>query len=160
MAVPWFRRRPPEPPREPVPGPFVVEAIGHVCNAVSRPRPHGWEKVESVVRVLPAHAPKLAGVERYSHVIVLFVMDLAAEAPEKPETITLASGNTYGILATRSQLRPNHIGVAAVPLLRRDGLELTVRGLDAIDGTAVIDNKPYLPAYDAHPGAQIPPAQV
>jgi len=86
------------------------------------------------------------------------VMDLAAEAPEKPEALTLASGNRYGILATRSQLRPNHIGVSAVPLVSREGPVLRVRGLDAIDGTAVIDIKPYLPAYDAWPGARIPPA--
>ena len=68
------------------------------------------------------------------------------------------SGRRYGIFATRSQLRPNHLGVSAVRLLARDGLVLRVRGLDAIDGTAVIDIKPYLPAYDAWPEAAIPPA--
>ena len=155
--MPLFRRKP-QPRREPQPGPFVVEAIGHVRNGVATPRPHGWEKVESEVVLLAEHAARIEGIERYSHVIVLFVMDLAAGAPEKPEALTLASGNRYGILATRSQLRPNHIGVSAVPLVSREGPVLRVRGLDAIDGTAVIDIKPYLPAYDAWPGARIPPA--
>ena len=58
--------------------------------------------------------------------------------------------------ATRSQLRPNYLGVSAVELLARDGATLSVRGLDAIDGTPVLDIKPYLPEYDAVPGARIP----
>ncbi|MCC6388156.1 MAG: SAM-dependent methyltransferase [Dehalococcoidia bacterium] len=155
--MPLFRRKPPQ-HREPQPGPFVVEAIGHVRNGVAVPRPRGWEKVESEIALLPVHAARIAGIEAYSHIIVVFVMDLAAGAPEKPEALTLASGNRYGIFATRSQLRPNHIGLSAVPLLSREGTVLRVRGLDAIDGTAVIDIKPYLPAYDAWPGARIPPA--
>ena len=61
-----------------------------------------------------------------------------------------------GILATRSQLRPNHLGVAAVPLLGVEGTVVRVRGLDAIDGTPVLDLKPYLPQYDSHPEATIP----
>jgi tRNA (Thr-GGU) A37 N-methylase len=83
-------------------------------------------------------------------------MDLAADAPAKPEQLTLSSGNTYGIFATRSQLRPNHLGVSVVPLLGAEGCVLTVRGLDAIDGTAVVDIKPYLPEYDSVPNASIP----
>jgi len=83
-------------------------------------------------------------------------MDLAAGAPDKPESLRLASGRTAGILATRSQLRPNHLGVSAVRLLGVDGGTITVRGLDAIDGTPVLDVKPYLPEYDSHSDATIP----
>jgi len=151
----FFRRRQHE-PRPPIPGPFTLDAIGHVRNAVAKPRPHGWARVESAIDVLPEHARRMQGLERYSHIIVVFSMDLAEGAPEKPETLTLASGNTYGIFATRSQLRPNHLGVSVVQLLRVDGTSLQVRGLDAIDGTAVLDIKPYLPEYDSVPGATIP----
>lgn len=139
-----------------MPGPFAIEAIGHVRNQVREPRPHGWENVESDIVLLPHHEARLAGIEKYSHIIVVFVMDLAADAPGKPETITLDSGNTYGILATRSQLRPNHLGVSAVALAARDGATLRVRGLDAIDGTAVVDIKPYLSRYDAIRDARTP----
>lgn len=153
----WLRRRrPAAEPRPPAPGPFTLAAIGHVRNAVTRPQPRGWERVESTIAVRPEHVAKLAGLERYSHVIVVFYLDVAADAPEKPETLRLASGNSYGIFATRSQLRPNHLGVSAVPLLGVEEGALRVRGLDAIDGTTVLDIKPYLPAYDAIPGAQIP----
>jgi tRNA-Thr(GGU) m(6)t(6)A37 methyltransferase TsaA len=125
--------------------------IGHVRNEITKPRPHGWEDVESEVVLLAEHEARLAGIERYSHVIVVFWMDLAPGASEKPEAITLASGNTYGILATRSQLRPNHLGVSAVALVGREATTLRVRGLDAIDGTPVLDLKPYIPEYDSVP---------
>ncbi len=148
------RREPfvrPEPPAE-----LTLCAVAFVRNGVSRPRPHGWDGVESELRFLPEHERRLAGLARYSHVIVVFVTDLAAGAPEKPEQIALASGNVYGIFATRSQLRPNHLGVSSVPLLGVEGCVVRVRGLDAIDGTPVLDIKPYLPEYDAHPAATIP----
>jgi tRNA-Thr(GGU) m(6)t(6)A37 methyltransferase TsaA len=134
----------------------VLQAIGYVRNDVTKPRPRGWEKVESRIEILAEHAGKVAGLDAYSHVLIAFYMDLAADAPEKPVTLTLGSGNTFGIFATRSQLRPNHLGVSVVPLLGIDGAVLRVRGLDAIDATPVLDIKPYLPEYDAHPDATIP----
>ncbi len=143
----WER---PEPPSE-----VTLRAIGSVRNGVRKPQPHGWERVESVVQVLAEHEGKIEGIEGYSHLIVVTYLDVAEGAPEKPERLTLASGNTYGILATRSQLRPNHLGVSVVELLSREGCALRVRGLDAIDGTPVLDIKPYLPEYDSAPGARI-----
>ena len=142
--------------RPPAPTEVTLEAVAYVRNAVAKPRPHGWGDVESTLEFLPEHERRLHGLGRYSHVVVVFVTDLAAAAPEKPEQMTLASGNVYGIFATRSQLRPNHLGVSAVPLLSVEGRNVRVRGLDAIDGTAVLDIKPYLPEYDAVPGATIP----
>lgn len=151
-----FWRRPerfvrPDPPSE-----VTLRAVAFVRNDVAKPRPHGWETVESRLEFLPEHQARLAGLDRYSHVVVVFVTDLAAAAPEKPEQLVLASGSRYGIFATRSQLRPNHLGVSAVPLLGLEGCNVRVRGLDAIDGTPVLDIKPFLPAYDSHPGASIP----
>lgn len=141
----------PDPPAR-----VTLDAIGYVRNGVRKPRPRGWEKVESRIELLPEHEARLEGIERYSHLIVVFYLDIAEDAPEKPEKLTLESGQAYGIFATRSQLRPNHLGVSSIPLIARDGLALTVRGLDAVDGTAVLDIKPYLPAYDAIGDARIP----
>ena len=140
----------PAPPEQ-----VTLAAIGWVRNDVARPRPRGWGKVESHIDLLPGHAGRLRGLDDYSHVVVVFYMDLAAGAPEKPESLPVEGVDT-GILATRSQLRPNHLGVAAVPLLGVEGTVLRVRGLDAIDGTPVLDVKPYLPRYDAHPDATVP----
>ncbi|MCZ2108650.1 MAG: TrmO family methyltransferase [Dehalococcoidia bacterium] len=130
--------------------------IGHVRNAVQKPRPSGWEDTVSIIELLPEHERRVYGLDRYSHAIVVTYLDLAADAPEKPEQMTLASGNVYGIFATRSQLRPNHLGVSVVPVVALAGLNISVRGLDAIDGSIVLDIKPYLPEYDAVPGATIP----
>ncbi len=140
----------PDPPER-----VTLEAIGFVRNDVAKPRPHGWDGVESRIEVRAEHAGRLRGLDEYSHVLVVSYLDLAADAPEKPSTLPVEGVET-GILATRSQLRPNHLGVAAVPLLAVDGTVLRVRGLDAIDGTPVLDLKPYLPRYDAHPDATIP----
>lgn len=151
----WRRRREdfkrPEPPRE-----VTLTALGYVRNDVVKPQPRGWERVESVIAFEPEYTAMLEGLQGYSHVIVTFWMDLAEDAPQKPEQVTLRSGRRYGILATRSQLRPNHLGVSAVELLGVEGASVRVRGLDAVDGTPVLDIKPYLPEYDAHPEATLP----
>ena len=151
----WWRRKDdwvrPAPPAE-----VRLDAIGYVRNAVTKPRPRGWERVESVIELLPEHASRIEGIERYSHIMVVFYLDVAAAAPEKPEQLTLESGRAYGIFATRSQLRPNHLGVSAVALLGREGCVLRVRGLDAIDGTPVLDIMPYLPSYDVIAEARTP----
>jgi len=155
----WLRKKREAWQRPSPPAEVTLRAIGYVRNDVAKPRPRGWEKIQSRVELLPEHAAELGGIEGYSHVIVVFYADVAEGAPEKPETLTLASGNSYGILATRSQLRPNHLGVSVVALERVEGATLHVRGLDAIDGTPVLDVKPYLPVYDAVPDARIPEGQ-
>ena len=151
-----FLRRKENFERPPAPAAVTLEAVAYVRNDVARPRPRGWEGIESTIEFLPEHELRLHGLDRYSHVIVVFATDLAAAAPEKPEQMTLASGHVYGVFATRSQLRPNHLGVSAIQLLGVDGCSVRVRGLDAIDGTPVLDIKPYLPEYDTHPGATVP----
>jgi tRNA-Thr(GGU) m(6)t(6)A37 methyltransferase TsaA len=134
--------------RPPPPRAVTLEAVAFVRSPVAKPRPHGWAKVESVIAFEAGHERRLEGIEQFSHLIVVFYLDVAAGAPEKPEQLELAGGRLAGIFATRSQLRPNHLGVSVVELLGREGRELRVRGLDAIDGTPVLDVKPYLPEYD------------
>lgn len=154
-AMRFWKKRPTE-HRPDYTGPIDLKPVGYARNDITMPRPRGWESVESTIEFAPEHAQRIEGLGAYSHAIVVFYMDMATGAPEFPEQITLASGNTYGIFATRSQLRPNHLGVTVVPILEVDGRFVRVRGLDAIDGTAVLDIKPYLPEYDAVPGARIP----
>ena len=147
-----------EPFTRPMPPARVsLSAIGFVRNTVSKPRPKGWEGVESMIELLPEHLPRARGLDRYSHVLVVFYLDLAEDAPEQPAETVLPSGRKVGVFASRSQLRPNHLGVSAVGLLSVEGRSVRVLGLDAIDGTPVLDIKPYLPEYDAHPSATIPP---
>lgn len=146
-----FRRREPDWQRPEPPASVTLHAVGYVRSPVVRPRPHGWANVESTVEFLPEHAGRLEGLERYSHVIVVTYLDVAADAPQKPERMRLADGLEYGIFATRSQLRPNHLGVTVAAVLGRDGLVLRLRGLDAIDRTPVLDVKPYFSEHDSRP---------
>ncbi|MGB2695187.1 MAG: tRNA (N6-threonylcarbamoyladenosine(37)-N6)-methyltransferase TrmO [Dehalococcoidia bacterium] len=142
-------------PREPV----SLRPIGVVRNSVREPQPFGWEDVRSDVIVRDELSAALDGIEAYSHIIVVFSFHRVPD--EARDVLRLRPMNDprfpeQGVLATRSQRRPNGLGVAVVPLLRRRRNILRVRGLDAIDGTPVLDVKPYLPMYDSVADAQVP----
>ena len=142
-------------PREPV----TLRPIAVVRNNVFTPTMDGWDRVRSDLIFLDDLMPALDGIEGYSHIIVTFHCH---EVPDEEQ----ASGHIHprgdrrlpeqGVLATRSQRRPNGLGVAVVPLLRRRRNILRVLGLDAIDGTPVLDIKPYLSFYDSVPEARVP----
>jgi tRNA-Thr(GGU) m(6)t(6)A37 methyltransferase TsaA len=141
-------------PREPV----SYRVIGIVRNPVKRERRDGWEGVRSDVILRDDLEPALDAIEGFSHVIVVFHID---RVPEDAQQLQVRVGNEdeppeRGVLATRSQLRPNPIGTSVVKVVHRRKNVLRVQGLDAIDGTPVLDIKPYLPAYDSVPDAQLP----
>jgi tRNA-Thr(GGU) m(6)t(6)A37 methyltransferase TsaA len=138
--------------------PIAYRAIGVVRNRVRESRPAGWEDVRSDIILRDELEPALDAIEGFSHVIVVFHLD---RIPELARRLTVAVGNEAtpperGVLATRSQLRPNPIGVAVVRVLHRRKAVLRVLGLDALDGSPVLDLKPYLPKYDAVPDATLP----
>ena len=135
-----------------------LHPIGVVRNGVARPRRDGWETVESRLVVAPRHATGLRGIEGFSHIIVLTWLHLALEAREAAAIYPGGDARLplSGVFALRVAGRPNPIGVSVVPLLRVDGSELLVRGLDAVDGTPLLDLKPYLPPYDSVPEALLP----
>ena len=142
-------------PREPV----VLRAVGVVRNGVREARARGWEDLRSDIIVREELIPALEGIETYSHVIVIFYMHQVPE-PERARTqVHPRHDERYplqGVFATRTPSRPNPVGVAVVPLVRRRRNILRVVGLDAIDGTPVLDLKPYLPHYDSVPEARLP----
>ncbi|MBI1885379.1 MAG: tRNA (N6-threonylcarbamoyladenosine(37)-N6)-methyltransferase TrmO [Chloroflexi bacterium] len=148
-------------PPEPGPlSPVTIGPIGRVRNRVKKTRPRGWESVTSEVVLKPELAEALLGLSDYSHLIVLTWLHAIPEdvrgsklrlhPMDKPEY------PLQGVLATRSQIRPNPIGCTVVQLLGIKGNVLKVRGLDAIDGTPVLDLKPYLPFYDGVADARVP----
>lgn len=85
-------------------------------------------------------APALDGIDEWSHIYVLFWLDRVAHAV-KPEMFHHKSG--AGLFAARSPIHPNPIGLTLVELVKREGNVLWVKGIDALDGTPVIDIKPY-----------------
>lgn len=138
--------------------PISYIAIGVVRNMVRTSRPGGWEGVRSNIVLREELLPALEAIEGFSHVMVVFHLD---QIPGDARRLTVPAGNEEppperGVLATRSQLRPNAIGVSVVKVMGRRNNVLRVEGLDALNGTPVLDLKPYLPAYDAVVEATMP----
>ena len=97
---------------------------------------------EGVIEVCPEWEPGLLDIEGFSHLFVIWVFDRSQgfELQGVPPT----DDRPHGVFATRSPRRPNPIGLTVVELLSREGCRLRVRGLDMLDGTPVLDLKPYL----------------
>lgn len=104
-------------------------------------------EAEGVIEFLREYEAGLADIEGFSHLFVLWHFDrvddfdLTARPP--------SDDRPHGVFATRSPRRPNPIGLTVVELLRRDGTSLHVRGVDMLDGTPVLDMKPYLSSVPA-----------
>jgi len=103
------------------------------------------------IHIHDAYIAGLENVERSSHLIVLYWLDRA----ERGELRATPPGEERerGVFSTRSPARPNPLGIGIVDLVRREGGILVVRGLDALDGTPVLDIKPYSPEIDCIPEA-------
>ena len=148
----------PEIPPSPVPAP--LEPIGVVRSPLRQQGLPYDTTVEAEVVVRPELAPALAGLEGFSHVTVVFWMDqVSPEGRSLRRTRPGAAAGMplVGVFATRTQNRPNPIGVTTVRLLRVAEASVWVEGLDALDGTPVLDLRPYFPNYDAFPDATMPP---
>lgn len=94
------------------------------------------------IEIDPALEPGLTDIEGFSHLFVIWVFDRAGAA--ELQAWPPADDRPHGVFATRSPRRPNPIGLTVVELLGREGNVLAVRGVDMIDGTPVLDLKPYL----------------
>ena len=105
------------------------------------------------IEVDSRYAEGLKDLETSSHVIVLYWMDRA------PRNLVLQRprhyGETRGVFALRSPARPNPIALSVAELVRIDGPTLEVRGLDCLDGTPLLDLKPYFASTDARPLAEV-----
>ena len=134
-----------------------MEPIGHVVNDIDTPTDCDWAGVESTI-VLQEHlGPALAGISQFSHLVIVFWLHQA----QPPATLKRRPQNRddmpeVGLFSQRSKHRPNPIGITAVSLIKVHDCELIVRGLDAINGTPVLDIKPYYPQYDCRSEARVP----
>lgn len=97
---------------------------------------------EGVLDILPEFAPGLQDIEGFSHLFVLWNFDRSTDFELVGNTP--ADNRPHGVFATRSPRRPNPIGLSVVELLRREGTLLHVRGVDMLDGTPILDIKPYM----------------
>jgi tRNA-Thr(GGU) m(6)t(6)A37 methyltransferase TsaA len=114
----------------------------------------------STLRIDPEFCSGLLGMERHSHLIVLYWFHLR-DNPEHRRTLQVTpprheGAPLTGVFACRSPSRPNPIGLTVVKLERVDECELVVRGLDALEGSPIVDLKPYNPDTDSYPEAEKP----
>ena len=136
-----------------------IEPIGVVKSPVKEPIDENWRQVIAEIQLIDSLAPGLKGLDRFSHLVVVFFMhlysfDLATDLVRRPQE--RADMPVVGIFAQRAKHRPNPIGITAVELIEVCEPVLVVKGLDAIDGTPVLDIKPYVPAFDSRPAAVVP----
>ncbi len=122
--------------------PIGVARTPFTATAAIPKGPDAKHEAEGVLEVRPDLAEGLLDIEGFSHLYVIWVFDRAgpAELTGVPPTDTVP----HGVFASRSPRRPNPIGLTVVRLLRREGHRLHVRGVDMLDGTPVLDIKPYL----------------
>ncbi len=135
---------------------WAVEPIGYVRNSVQQvPRSEvcDFEGTDSEIEILEELGPALDGIEDFSHIIVLYWMHRlqSLSGPLKVHPAGLRELPLVGLFATRSPRRPNPIGLTTVRLLSRQDNRLRVAHLDALDGSPVIDIKPYFPSDPRDP---------
>jgi len=114
-------------------------------------------EIEGELEIFPEFEPALNGLEGYSHIFLIFYFhklrpEQIGPLQVKPKRLlkrgfTLEELPTLGVFALDSPTRPNPIGLTLVRLLRREGRRLFVKGLDAFDGTPILDIKGYRPDY-------------
>ena len=124
-----------------------IETIGIIRSPYTEtsqiPKGAGAEHhAEGVLELLPRYEAGLTDIEGFSHLYVLWVFDRSSGC----DLLCTPPVDTrpHGVFATRSPRRPNPIGLTVVTLLRREGCNLNVCGVDMLDGTPILDIKPYL----------------
>ena len=100
------------------------------------------------VEVYPKFADGLQDIEGFSHLILLYVFHRSSEY--SLQVTPFLDDQTRGLFATRYPCRPNPIGLSTVRLLSRDANVLEIEGVDVLDGTPLLDVKPYMPEFDIH----------
>ncbi|MBN2319239.1 MAG: tRNA (N6-threonylcarbamoyladenosine(37)-N6)-methyltransferase TrmO [Acidobacteria bacterium] len=126
---------------------WTMRPIGHIRSSYSEtsqvPKGLGTKHtLEGILEILPEFGPGLQDIEGFSHLFLIWIFHEAQgyELAGKPPT----DDRPHGVFSTRSPRRPNAIGLTVVELIKREGCMLYLRGIDMLDGTPVLDIKPYM----------------
>lgn len=131
---------------------ITMQPVGYVSNQVNERKDHFWGNDVSTILLSDAFRGGLTGLSDFSHAIILCYLDKARYIPEKHllrRPRNRADMPLLGIFSQRTKDHPNQIGITAVEILSVSDTSITVKGLDAIDGTPVLDIKPYFPVFDS-----------
>ena len=135
---------------------ITLKPIGIVKNNVKEPRFGNFANEVSEIIVDEKFKEALDGIDDYSHVIIVYWMDKVKDYVIKHQPQGNPNVPIVGIFARRCPARPNPIAITTVKLLEHNGNKIKVKGLDVIDGTPVIDIKPYWPQYDKVENGKVP----
>ena len=133
--------------------------IGFVKNSIKEPKREDWQTVTSEIIINEDLKEALSRIDEFSHIIVIYWMH---KVPPSQRSVIKVHPKAnpdlplVGVFASRSPARPNPIGITTVKLLERRDNVLKVIGLDAIDGTPVLDVKPYIPGNNSSIEAKTP----
>jgi len=130
---------------------IIYSPIGIIHSPFKRPdgtpiQPKGAQGVNGSVDVFPQYAEGLQDIEGFSHIILIYHFHLSGKSPltVKP----YMDKESHGVFAMRGPSRPNSIGISAVRLLRVEGPVLHIQDVDIVNGTPLLDIKPYVPEFD------------
>lgn len=137
---------------------IVLGAIGRVSSPVTKGRDENWGTVVAEIRLDDSRFEPacVSGLEEFSHVEVVFVFDQLSENEIESGTRHPRENPLWpkvGILAQRGRKRPNRLGATICELVSIEGLAIRVRGLDAFDGSPVVDLKPVMREFLPDPGS-------
>ena len=125
-----------------------LESIGTIVSPVKEPVDENWGEVVSEIVLDKKYADALIGLKDFSHAVIIYFMHLATDK-NRVKIIRRPQGRDdmpfVGIFSQRAKRRPNPVGVTAVKIIKVENNALKIQGLDAIDGTPVLDIKPYYP---------------
>ncbi len=131
---------------------IVYEPIGVIHTPFREPvgtpiQPRAARGIRGYIEVFPEYAEGLSDLEGFSHVILLYHFHRAG--PMRLKVRPFMDTEERGVFATRAPARPNPIGISVVRLLGIEGNVLRVSDVDILDGTPLLDIKPYVPEFDA-----------
>ncbi|HOP62680.1 MAG TPA: tRNA (N6-threonylcarbamoyladenosine(37)-N6)-methyltransferase TrmO [Spirochaetota bacterium] len=109
-------------------------------------QPSAGREVEAEIEIYPEFAEGLSDIEGFSHIYVIFYLNRVKN--HKLRVIPFLDTVEHGIFATRSPARPNPVGLSVAELVEVKGNILRIRGVDMLDGSPVIDIKPFVPDFD------------
>ncbi|MFN2127320.1 MAG: tRNA (N6-threonylcarbamoyladenosine(37)-N6)-methyltransferase TrmO [Anaerolineales bacterium] len=125
-----------------------LEVVGSVVSPVKEPVDENWGDIISEIVLEKKYTDGLIGLEDFSHAVIIYFMHLATDK-NRVKIIRRPQGRDdmpfVGIFSQRAKRRPNPVGVTAVKIIKVENNSLKVLGLDAINGTPVLDIKPYYP---------------
>lgn len=130
---------------------IIMKPIGYVENNVQSKKYVSWGEDISRIILEKEYYTGLSGLEEFTHTIIIYYLDKAIYKREEHLQRRPQNRNDMplvGIFSQRGKDRPNQIGMTSVQIMSVDEKSLVIKGLDAINGTAVLDIKPYYPVYD------------